>query len=416
MNTWSLSWNGLFTVIMLETRLRIRSKRWLTALGAWFCLIGAITGLIIWAARRAFVNSCGTHCIGSESAAGPVAFAVIAMFVLGMGLITAPAFTGTAINAHRNQGTLARLQATRLSALEIVAGKLVAAWCTAVVFLITALPFILVSITLGNISFWEMTVCFVVAFAMVAVVCAIGLGYSSLFNRPSVSGLLTYATTAALAIISPLVMMLTVPFTQGEVSQRVWGLADDHLTAFNVEVGLFWSEHPDGQGDGAPVPPVDKCQWYDRTYTTTRTDYTWWVLVGNPFVIVADAAPSPPAAIAAASDALLIGDPFDAIRQGVRQMRIGPLREVDECTGLYAWNPDYEVVTNLDGTLSVLTRDGARADVPAAPVRPRPIHSDYPVWPWGLLANLAIGASFFVVAVRRLRIPYDKLPPGTRVS
>jgi hypothetical protein len=41
---------------------------------------------------------------------------------------------------------------------------------------------------------------------------------------------------------------------------------------------------------------------------------------------------------------------------------------------------------------------------------------DSPIWPWGLGANLLIGATFLWVAVRRLQVPYGQLPPGTRVA
>lgn len=50
MNTWSLSWHGLRTVISLELKQRIRSPRWIVALAAWFVLIGAVTGLTIYSA------------------------------------------------------------------------------------------------------------------------------------------------------------------------------------------------------------------------------------------------------------------------------------------------------------------------------------------------------------------------------
>jgi hypothetical protein len=39
-----------------------------------------------------------------------------------------------------------------------------------------------------------------------------------------------------------------------------------------------------------------------------------------------------------------------------------------------------------------------------------------PVWPYGLAADVAVGAGFTVVAVRRLRAPARALPRGTRVA
>jgi len=38
------------------------------------------------------------------------------------------------------------------------------------------------------------------------------------------------------------------------------------------------------------------------------------------------------------------------------------------------------------------------------------------VWPYGLAANLVVGAAFTAVAVRRLTTPSRRLPRGTRVA
>jgi hypothetical protein len=72
--------------------------------------------------------------------------------------------------------------------------------------------------------------------------------------------------------------------------------------------------------------------------------------------------------------------------QGLRATRLGAPAVLDEC-----WSED---------------RDGAPAERGAAG----------PIWPYGLAANLLLGALGFVTAVRRLRIPQRTLPRGTRVA
>jgi hypothetical protein len=54
--------------------------------------------------------------------------------------------------------------------------------------------------------------------------------------------------------------------------------------------------------------------------------------------------------------------------------------------------------------------------VNTSPVKIRPVNVETPVWPWGLGVHVLLGAGFFWVAVRRLAVPYRKLPPGTRVA
>ena len=411
MNTWSLSWHGLRTVVGLEIRQRIRSRRWLVALAAWFVLIGGVTGLVIYSMDMVRDGSWGYDQYG----AGPLAFGIITMFLLGMGLVIAPAFTSTSINGDRAGGTLATLQATRLSALEIAAGKLVAAWLAAAVFLVVALPFIVWTMVLGSISIWQVVVCFAVVFALVAVVCAVGLGWSALISRTAGASVMTYLSVVLLSIISPMVMGLSVPFTMEPVTVRIWGLPPDVDAAYQEELSRYWEDNPDADGSGAPAPPIGECAWREDRWEEARPDRVWWLLMPNPFVVVADAAPLPDAARESLDD--YVGksmDPLAGIRLGVRTLSMGPDLERDDCTWLYNYL-GYNVDWNADGTPKVTTENGTPVPV-TSPVRKRTVDAGAPIWPWGLGINLAIGAAFFCVAVRRLSIPYGVLPKGVRVA
>jgi len=408
MNTWSLSWHGLATMVGLEVRQRLRSRRWIWALAIWFVFIGVITALVMWTAYKSYSYECNPiyrSCTLSDSNAGPTAFAVIVLFVLGMGLVIAPAFTATSINGDRAQGTLATLQATKLSALEIAGGKLISAWLSAAVFLLVALPFITVSMILGSISVLQVLVCFAVIFLLVAIVCAIGLGWSSVLVRSAGSTVMTYLSVMVLTLISPLVLVMSLTFVQQEEEVQVWGLTY-----------LEWDQYanqPGGRGPNDP-PPVDRCHWYTRTQVVTRTDEVWWILVPNPFVIVADAAPLSPQS---RGDLSYSRDPLSAIRATMREMARPVPRplELDECWQVYNWSDYYQVTNNPDGTISV-THNGTPVEVPPSPVQPRPTSYNHPVWPYGLAINFIIGAVFFVISVQRLRIPYHKLAKDTRVA
>ena len=80
-------------------------------------------------------------------------------------------------------------------------------------------------------------------------------------------------------------------------------------------------------------------------------------------------------------------DPWAAIRDGVRDLR-SPDRVNNQCY----------------------------YDADSAARRRRQAGDPAPIWPWGLAANLALGAAGVVVAVRRLTIPSRKLARGTRVA
>ncbi|HEY3339088.1 MAG TPA: ABC transporter permease [Propionicimonas sp.] len=409
MNAWRLSVNGLRTVTELELKQRIRSRRWIVALLVWFLVIGAITSLVILATSRLIGGE------NSDQNPGPMAFALNVFFVLGMGLIIAPTFTATSINGDRSAGTLATLQATRLSAAEIAIGKLLAAWLTALVFLVVGLPFIAWSMVSGSISLWQVVACFAVVFVLVAIVCAIGLGWSALLSRPAGSTVMTYLSVVALTVISTFVMAMMAPLVRTAEPVRVWGLPPAVAAQYQAEVDKYSAEHPDGDTAGLPQPPVKQCTWNEETTENVHMERVWWITVINPFVIVADAAPLPSEAYANLNKyASATADPLAMIRLGVRSLAQPPAAERDDCIWLYTQS-GYNVEYGSDGTPHVTTASGATVNV-ETPVKRRPVAIESAIWPWGLGANLLIGATFLWVAVRRLKVPYGQLPPGTRVA
>lgn len=407
MSAWRLSFNGLRTVVELELRQRIRSRRWIWALVGWFVLIGAITSLVIWAASKNWGNPDTDLGPG-----GPMAFGLITYFVLGLGLMIAPAFTSTSINGDRAAGTLATLQATRLSALDLATGRLIAAWLTAAVFVLVATPFIAWSMVLGSISIWQVLVVFVVVLAEVAIVAAIGLGWSALLSRAAGAAAMTYISVIVLSVITVVVFGLATMLTVTPQVERVWGLTPAAQEEYANSVDDYLKEHPDAD---VPPAPVDKCTWWERTTNQPQPEKVWWVLVANPFVVVADAAPLPPGVSTdLKSYHQISNDLLASVRYAVRSLAIPSTREVDECSSYYMDLPGYDVVWDVDGNVVVKGPDGKVVDV--SPVKRTAVNVESPIWPWGLGFHFVLGVVFFWIAVRRLSVPYGKLTPGTRVA
>lgn len=360
--TWRVTWHGVRTVATLELRQRVRSTRWKVALLVWFLVVGAITALA-WAAMASTSSGAGLD----QEPLGPALFGLVVFFVLFLGLVVAPTLSATAINGDRSAGTLAILQVTLLSPAEIVLGKLLASWAAALAFLLVSVPFLVAGLAAGGTPVLSVVVCLVVLALLLAGVCAIGLGFSALTARSAGSAVLTYLAVAGLTVLSLLVFGLTVPAVSNQPEEvRVWTVPSDY----------------DWEDDEVP-----DCVWETQTQYVSHTERTWWLLAINPFVVVADAAPEADRADASASLDLLGG-----IRQGVRALRAGPATEQDYC-----WTGQER---------------GASYD---SPVAERDV-DDSAVWPWGLAANLLLGAAGVALAVRRLRIPQRTLARGTRVA
>jgi len=372
--TWALSWHGVRTVAVLDLRQRVRSTRWIVALVVWFVVVGAITWLT-WVAANAAYGASATSSDGSPLRVaadvvrpGPTIFGLIVFFVLFLGLLVAPTLSATSINGDRAAGTLATLQVTLLTPAEIAVGKLVAAWVAALAFLATSVPFLVLALAAGGTPALSVVVCLAVLAIQLAVVCAIGLGFSALTARTSGSAVLTYLTVAGLTVLSPIVFGLTFPSITTSDQVRVWSVPAD----FNWESGK------------APT-----CEWITQTLQQPHTERTWWLLAVNPFVIVADAAPE-----ARGTEARYGFDVLGGIRTAVREARTGPGAEQDYCTGSFT---------------------GLGEQAAPSPVAERTPDRSV-VWPWGLAANLLLGAAGLVTAVRRLRIPQRTLARGTRVA
>ncbi|HVC69457.1 MAG TPA: hypothetical protein VNC61_04235 [Acidimicrobiales bacterium] len=227
---------GVLTVARLELTVRVRAGRWRWLLAGWFVILVLFTLLLRLAVGRS------PDLAGSS---GTVMYGGLQLFQLALALLVVPALTGQSINGDRERGTLGVLQVTNLTPFDIAAGKLLAAWGTACVFLLTSAPLVAWSMIEGGVPAVRVVAVTVVLVVLLAVVCSICLGLSSLLARSTTSSVLSYLAVFALTI-GTLV---------------VFGLATA-LTA------------PGNSGSG--------------------TETTWVFLAPNPFVILADAAPVAP--------------------------------------------------------------------------------------------------------------------------
>jgi len=354
---WALSWHGIRTVAVLELRQRVRSTKWIVALVAWFILVGAITGLTFAAFRSDLTTG-----IQTEPWIGRTIFGLVVFFVLFLGLLVSPTLSATSINGDRAAGTLATLQVTALSAAEIVFGKLLASWIAALAFLAVSVPFVLIAMSAGGTSAVAVLSTLALLAIILAAVCAIGLGFSALTARTSASAVLTYIVVASLSVLSLIFFGLTVPAIS----------ATDQVRVYDVPMDSVWDQ-------GNP-----QCTWRVQAMKQVHTERTWWLLAINPFVVVADAMPE--AGLGTPGDFVTNEDPMSLIRRGVREARTGPGYEHNLCLSNTSSGP---VQRALDRS---------------------------PVWPWGLGANLLLGAIAVWFAVRRLRIPQLTVSRGTRVA
>ncbi|TPX00810.1 ABC transporter permease, partial [Schumannella luteola] len=154
----------------------------------------------------------------NSDAPGAVLYSVIVYFVLLLGTLVTPALSGNAINGDRENGTLATTQVTLVSTAQLVLGKLLAAWITALGFLVAGLPFLLFALVIGGASVDTAIVSILVLALELGVVAAIGVGLSGLIRRPLFSVVATYLVVALLSVGTLIAFTLGGLVNQQEVT------------------------------------------------------------------------------------------------------------------------------------------------------------------------------------------------------
>jgi len=382
-----MSVHGVRTIAVLELRQRLRTSRWPVVIGIWFLVIGAVAGLTWWAVS----SQPGDPATTLPTDRGTTLYDVVLFFVLGLGMLVVPSLTATSINGDRERGVLATLQTTLLTPADIVIGRLVAAWAISIAFLLAASPFLVWAWMAGGVEVGRMLLAVAVLAFVLAVVCALGLMFSTLTARTISSAVLTYLTVAALTFGTVIAFLISIPIMSTQQSVRVKVIPD-----------TWYQEHQPANPDDKQSflePTAADCVYVVREQATMHMERTWWLLALNPFVVVADAAPS-------RKPVTFLGfEPLQMISDGARTARMGATPEsLNEC-----W-PELQS--------SPLTDDGFQQQNQQ---QQRQLERDrlnkvHAVWPFGFVFLGLVGAASTWVAVRRLRTPIRKLPRGTRIA
>jgi ABC-type transport system involved in multi-copper enzyme maturation permease subunit len=357
----------LGTLVQLELRQRIRSVAWVVLVIVVFVLVGIVTALL-WASLDAFGGSV-------DATAG--VYSTIIFFVLLVGTLVTPAVSGGAINGDRDAGTLATTQVTLATTGQIVLAKFLAAWTVALTFLAASLPAMLFTVLAGGVRADTLAASLGVLVLELGVVAAVGVGLSGVIARPLFSVVTTYLVVAALSIGTLIAFTLGGLAFQTERTQTYIGI--------DYSVG--------GEFDPVTGLPEEIVCLEPETYTypVPRFDLVWGILAANPYVVLADAAPT------TFSRDGYPEDLFGQIALGVRsaQLPIEQQEVIDECAAALAGNPGsaYEFETPQE----IFDRT-------------------VPSWFVGLAIHLVLAIAALAAAVARTRTPAGRLPTGSRVA
>lgn len=382
----------------LELRQRVRRPGFYVLLGVFFLVVVGIT----WLGSLIF----------SGDAYLPSGVASVALYgVLLMVVLVTPTFTGNAINGERDAATLAPVQVTLATTSEILLAKLLAGWTTGLVYLVVALPALIFAfvrealrpgVTMiadggaGSVvpSIGTLAVALVILIVEIGVISAIGVGLSAVIARPLFSVAATYL------IVMLLVLGTLIAFALGSFAFRTpTSLTTESPAEVYVETGMA-DALP--SCDDAAEPCLEErldlsetCVEVRGWSQAPRTDYVWWVLAANPFVVLADATPT----IYDASD--YPADLFGQIKLGVRYAQHAPELETadwsDPCDG--------------EPAPTGLEYDSSDEETPR-----EVIESSTPSWFVGLGVQLILAVGLMLWGGARTRTPSRGTPPGSRIA
>ncbi len=226
-----------FALLTKELRLRLRRERTIWVIIVYILLMGLLGWFYI-SRLSAYNNNYSGYGLGQL---GKQLYYLLSMVQLFLILFITPAFTSTAINGEKERQTFDLLLCSRLSALSLISGKLVAGLLNALLLIAASVPLFSFVFFFGGVSPSQVLLALLVFIVTTIMVGTFGLFCSAMLSRPAVSTAVSYLA-GIIWMVMPLIMTFIL-FAAGGYRGQNQAL----LYIWNPVVALF-STYPDGTG------------------------------------------------------------------------------------------------------------------------------------------------------------------------
>ncbi len=190
-------------MIRKELRQRMRERRGWLLPSLYLVVLGAIVTFAY------FVTTTGRPGPGIQgSTVGVALFLTIAYSQLALLLLLAPIFSAGSISIEKEQRTLAGLLTSLLSSRQIWWGKFVSSLLFVLLLLVTSLPVLSLAFAFGGIGPWEVFSATLTTVIILACMSAIGLYWSSAFQRSIHATAVTYSTVVAISVVTAIIFFI----------------------------------------------------------------------------------------------------------------------------------------------------------------------------------------------------------------
>jgi ABC-2 type transport system permease protein len=208
---------------------------------------------------------------------GSIIYMCLAYGQFALLVFSAPGITAAAISGERERQTLDLLLLTRMTPLQVVAGKLGAALSFTLLLMVASLPVYSVLFLLGGVSLYRLLLTVVVYVVTVVLLGAIGVYFSALFKRTQAAVVAAYGTAVGLMAVPMILSVLHFEvFNRAPDVPGAWGVIYAYL---NPLMGL---------SAAAGGPAADMTRLYQKVLTTAAMrEAIWWKFCLTALVLAA---------------------------------------------------------------------------------------------------------------------------------
>jgi len=192
-------------MIRKELRQRMRERRGWLLPSLYLFVLGAV---VTFAYYIATTNNGRSPIQGSS--VGVILFLTLAYTQLALLLLLAPIFSAGSITIEKEQRTLAGLLTSLLSSTQIWWGKFASSLMFVLLLLVTSLPVLSMAFAFGGVGPWEVFSATLTTVIILASMSAIGLYFSSAFQRSVHATAVSYATVVAISVVTAIVFFVRI--------------------------------------------------------------------------------------------------------------------------------------------------------------------------------------------------------------
>lgn len=196
---------------VLSSELKVKMRSFKTIMG-----IMLYVGILIFIASLYYsiaveqTKYWGMDAVNVNQNIGTTLYILIAIFQFGLIMVITPAQTAGAISGERERQTLDLLLCTKMSAFEIIIGKLISSLAFILLLIISSLPLLSLVFLFGGITPGDIATLFLFYIIIAMVVGSISIFYSTIFKRTMVATVVTYVTLFAWYVLTIIIAVYLI--------------------------------------------------------------------------------------------------------------------------------------------------------------------------------------------------------------